>query len=171
MSKKVTVLVPANANVNTPTLIDLDGDTTGGAAAAGEKGEYLATTVATGSAVALTTATAKDVCSLALTPGDWEVSGVVHHKAGASTSVTQLQASISPTQDTAGTQAGGSGIGVEGFVQYNQAAAVPAADISTVIPPVRVSLSANATIHLVAKDTFTVSTMGAYGSLQARRIR
>lgn len=171
MTKKVTTLVPVNSNVNTPTVIDLDGVTDGSSAAAGEKGEYLTSTVASGSAVSCSTGTGKSVTSLALTPGDWEVSGVIHHKCGATTNVTQLRASLSTTADTEGSQAGGSGVGVEGLVVFNQAAAVPAADISTVIPPVRVSLTANTTIQLVAKDTFTVSTMGAYGSLQARRIR
>lgn len=171
MSKKVTVGVPANANVQTPTVIDLDGIVDGSLAAAGEKGEYLSASVATGSAVSLSTGTAKDVVALALTPGDWEVFGVVHHKPAASTSVTALKASISPTVDTAGTQAGGSGIGLEGLVVSNMAAMVPAADVSQQVGPVRVSLTTNTTIHLVAQDTFTVSTMGAYGSLQARRVR
>jgi hypothetical protein len=43
--------------------------------------------------------------------------------------------------------------------------------LSTAVGPVRVSLSATTTIFLVASDTFTVSTMSAYGTIRARRVR
>lgn len=171
MTRKALINVAVNGDVNTPIVVDLDGVVDGNPAPAGQVGEQLATTVTSASAVAVSTGTAKDVASLALTPGEWLVQGLVHHKPAGTTNVTQLRSSISATVDTEGTQAGAGGIGAEGLVVLNQAAAVPAGDVSQVIPPVRVIITANTTLHLVAKDTFTVSTMGVYGSITARRVR
>ena len=147
------------------------GTITNNDATTGNIGEYLSTTVATASAVSLTTATAKDVMTLALTPGDWDVSAMVQHKPAATTSITVLSCSISPTADTMNTQPGGSGIGTDPIVTLGQAAQVNALEVSQSITPVRVSVAAATTLHLVCKDTFTVSTMGAYGTIRARRMR
>lgn len=140
-------------------------------APAGYIGEFITSTVATASAVSLTTNTAADLTTISLTAGDWDVSWVADFKPAATTSVTALKSSISLTLNTMGTQPGGSGIGTEALVVWNQAAAVPASDLSQDGGPVRVSLSATTTIHMVCLATFTVSTMAVYGTLRARRVR
>lgn len=147
------------------------GSQTNDAAATGYVGELVTSTVATAAAVALSTGVSKDVTTISLTPGDWDVSGVVDFKPAATTSVTALKAGVSAALDTLPTQAGGSGIGTDPLDVWNQAANVPAADVSVPFGPARVTLAATTTLHLVASATFTVSTMGAYGTIRARRVR
>lgn len=146
------------------------GVTDGSSASAGDIGELLASTVASGSAVALTTATGKDVTTLALTPGDWDVSAVVDRVLSAATA-TQFACGVSLAANTMPSQAGGSGLGTD-------PAAVQVASFTTVtgnytqaVPPVRVSISANTTLHLVAQDTFSAGTVAAFGTIRARRVR
>jgi hypothetical protein len=153
------------------TLYGITGTTAADSVNAGGVGELLTTTVATASAVALTTATAADVMTVSLTPGDWDVAYQVRHKPAASTSITILSCSLSTTTNTMGTQPGGSGIGTDSVTLLTQAAQVNAGEITQASIPVRVSLAATTTIRVVCNDTFTVSTMGAYGTVRARRVR
>jgi len=147
------------------------GSTTNDSATAGNIGELITATVAAGSAVSLTTATSANVTSISLTAGDWDVSAQVDHLAGGTTSITLCQIGISATTATLPTQAGGSGIGTDPLGILRVPASVPAGTFSTSVGPVRVSLSATTTIFLVVNDTFTVSTMSAYGTIRARRMR
>jgi hypothetical protein len=161
-----------NYGIITPSqTLGITGTTTNNSANAGSVGEFIA-----GSAVSpggsLTTNVVGNVTSIALTAGDWDVSGVADFTTAATTSLTLLQAGISVTSATFLTQTGGSGIGTDPLVIWQQAAAVPAAAVITLeLPPVRVLLSAPATIYFVAKAVFTVSTMGIYGTVRARRMR
>lgn len=147
------------------------GSATNDSAAAGYIGELLTTTVASGSAVSLTTATSANIATLSLTAGDWDCSAQVTHNAAATTSVTLLQIGISATTATLPTQAGGSGIGTDPLAIWRQAAAVPGGALTTNVGPVRVSLSGTTSVFLVANDTFTVSTMTGYGTIRCRRMR
>lgn len=161
----------AGCTITPNTLLGLVGTTTTDSAAAGAWGEFLTTTVATASAVSLTTATAADVMTVSLTPGDWDVSYQIRHKPAASTSVTILSCSLSTTLNTMGTQPGGSGIGTDNVTIMTTAANVLAGEFTQASIPVRVSLAATTTIRVVCNDTFTVSTMTAYGTVRARRVR
>lgn len=141
------------------------GSATNDAASAGQIGEYISSTIATGSSVTLSTGVAANVTSISLTAGDWDVTGVVDFTFGATTSYTNIIGSISQTSATLGGQD-------QGF-DYETSAIVPTAgaDISWVMPTVRISLSGTVTIFLVAQGTFTVSTLKVYGTLRARRMR
>ena len=142
-----------------------------GDAAAGDVGEYKEATVAFAEAVAETTATPVNVCSLALTAGDWEVSGVVNRALTAVTA-TQYAASISPTADTVPAQAGGSGVGADSsIIQDATFGTEVTGNFVSQIHSVRVKLSAAATIHLVAADIFSAGTIDLFGTLRARRVR
>jgi 3-deoxy-D-manno-octulosonate 8-phosphate phosphatase KdsC-like HAD superfamily phosphatase len=134
-------------------------------ASAGEIGEYISSTIAAGAAVALTSDEVADVTSIELTAGDWDVSGVVGFKPAASTSVTYMAASSSLVTATSGGNGAVAGSAC--------AAVVPgaSAELSTVIPVRRVSVAVATTVYLTALATFTVSTLGAYGVLRARRVR
>jgi hypothetical protein len=141
------------------------GETSTGNATAGNIGEYIEASVASGSAVALTTNVAKTVTSITLTAGDWDVTGHVAFTSTGTTSFTIVAGSLSLTTDTSSSTLG----------RWNQtvsAAFVPAGvPISTVMGPSRFSVSGSTTVFLVAFATFTVSTSGAYGLIRARRIR
>jgi hypothetical protein len=144
----------------------MNGTATNDNAAAGEIGEYSEASVASGSAVALTTNVAKTITSITLpSAGDWEVGGHVAFTSTASTSFTIIAGSLSLTTDTSSSTLG----------RWNQtvsAAFVPnGVPVSTVMGPSRFLVSGPTTVYLVAFATFTVSTSGGYGNVWYRRAR
>ena len=153
----------------------IKGTPTNDLALAGDIGEYLEANLLTASALSVTTATPLNITSLVLTPGDWDVDAIVDFVPAATTSVTQWNVSVSNTTATLQSQAPSTSaainIGPFATTTINQAAQVPAAEVTISGATVRVSVSANTTIYLVAQAAFTVSTMTAYGSLRARRVR
>lgn len=145
--------------------IILQGTNTNDSAAAGNVGEYVSASVASASAVTLTTSTPLTVTSISLTAGDWDVSGAVYFTPGATTSFTQFLASISATNNTLDLTAGNYNIfGFTATVNGGQ-------DFSQVTPPVRVSLAGTTTYYIVAQSAFSASTMKAFGNIRARRVR
>jgi hypothetical protein len=126
-------------------------------------GSNLTSSVASGSAVALTTETPANVTSITLTPGTWDISGVVGYLPAASTSITVRQGGANTTSATLGA------LGTKYVV--SSAAAVPTAvGQEHPIPTHRVTVTVNTTLYLVAQATFTVSTLGAYGIISARLV-
>jgi len=139
------------------------GDTTGTAnALAGDIGQYIESNIASGSAVALTTATTASITSISLTAGDWEVWGT---GAFAFTGATAgyLQCGISTSAGTFLT------------TRYNTQV-TPVSAIGTItnsyqIPRNRFQLTGTTTIYLLHYATFTAGSVGAFGVISARRIR
>lgn len=147
------------------------GTTTNDSANAGNIGEQIIASVATGSAVSLSTGTAANVTSISLTQGDWDVSGCIIFKPGATTSITLLGAAISGTTGAVPAVIGQNS-GNDFLVQNASAAFVPGSNDDTLcIPPIRVSLSGTTTTYLVGKATFSISTLAEYGQIRARRMR
>jgi hypothetical protein len=138
--------------------------TSNGNAPAGGLGEYASSLVALGSAIALTTATVSNVTSISLTAGDWDVRGNVNYSEGGVT-VTEIVGGVTSTPATIPTDGSevysGAGVGVIGL----------SAKDSVTLPSKRLSLSGTTTIYLVAKATFSVGTVSAYGSITARRVQ
>jgi len=140
------------------------GSATNDSANAGNIGELISASLASGSAVSLTTATAKTVTSISLTPGDWDVHGVVVSFPAGSTVVTLAAASISTTNNAL------TALGSEG-VNYIAGGTPTSTLYSLPTGTVRISLSATTTVYLVAQLNFSVSTATAYGAISARRVR
>lgn len=134
--------------------------------AAGQIGEFVTKSVAVGSAVSLSTATAKDVLSQALTAGDWEVWGtVVLVGASATAAVTGAQqAGISGTADTLPAT-------VDLIAQTTVVATTSNFTVTLNCPRQRMNVNATTTYHMVVLATFTAGTATAYGTFYARRIR
>ena len=128
-------------------------------------GEAIQSTIAVGSAVSLTTGTSATVTSISLPAGEWYVNGQVDYRSGASTSITILTQGISTTAATLGAQ--------DTFSRNVSAAFVPTAsnDVGLPMRGQLFTLTTTTTIYLVANATFTVSTLSAYGTIEARRIR
>lgn len=143
----------------------LFGTTTNNNAVTGDVGEYITATIATGASISLSTGTTATVTSISLTAGDWDVSGVVDYTFGATTNYTNLVQGISTTAATLGSQ--------DTFTDYETAATVPTAtaDASWNTPLTRISIASTTTVYLVSQATFTISTLKAYGTIRARRIR
>lgn len=142
----------------------IPGTTTNDIAAAGNVGEYLTGTIASGAAVTLATGTPLTVTSVALTAGDWNVWGVVDFIPAALTSITQLIAGCSQTTNTFA--------GQDTFNQSSFAAEVPGANVTAQLTPVRrITAGAPITAFLIAQATFTAAGLTAYGTIFARRAR
>jgi len=146
------------------TLNGMTGVTDGSNSAAGQVGEFVTSQVLIASAVSLTTDTPKNVTSISLTAGDWNVYGFVGFAPAASTSLTHTSGSISQVTNT---------LDVTAQQALTTPAIVPGATLewSNTLPEARISLTATTTIYLVAHAIFTVSTLGAYGTISARRMR
>ena len=144
---------------------DVTGTATNNNAAAGKIGEYIEGVLASGSALSVTSATPLDIISISLTAGDWEVSGAVIFTPDATTSITLWACGPSDTSATFDTDlAKGARIALGATVP-----GIPPTILN--FSPIRFSLAATTTIYLVARAIFTVSTLTAYGTIRARRMR
>ena len=149
----------------------VQGSSTNDNAITGDIGELVSSTIPVASTVSLTSTTAANITSIVLTPGDWDIDALIDFAPAASTSVTQLNVSISLTSATLSSQPGGSGLDPDATTTINSAAYVPAALMAYSAGTVRLLIAATTTVYLVAKATFSVSTMTAYGTIRARRCR
>lgn len=148
--------------INQPNIV---GTTTNDNAATGSVGEYVEATVASGSAVALVTATAKTVASISLTAGDWDVRGVVQYVSGGTTTSTLLDANISLTTNSSGT------LGTTSLARYNSSNTGTNPGYGIQVGPHRISIASTTTVYLTALGNFATSTLSAYGQINARRVR
>lgn len=143
------------------------GTATNDSAPAGYVGEFVSSQVLQGSAVSLSTGVAANVTSISLTAGDWDVRGVIGFIPGATTNITSVAGGVSSTSATNQSIANG---GAQ--QQFGSSGLVPTANSLTLTPLVtRFSLASTTTIFLVANAGFTVSTLGAFGLITARRVR
>ena len=148
--------------ITTPNIV---GTATNDDASAGSVGEFVSASVLQGSAVSLTTGGISNITSISLTAGDWDITGGGGFVSAATTSITRWGCSIETANTTFGSLATNSWIA-------SMAAVVPGASLHNFpLPVLRVSLSGAATYYLNAVALFTVSTLGAYGIIRARRAR
>jgi hypothetical protein len=145
--------------------VAVQGTNTNDSAAAGYVGEYVSSSVAAGSAVSLSSATAKNVTSISLTAGDWDVTAQAYLNLAATTSWTNFQYSISGTSATMDVTPGR-------WINFLGAATAPGTtNLTFGAMHFRISLSGTTTVFLPAQATFTVSTASAWGFIAARRVR
>jgi len=125
------------------------GVTDGSNAQPGDVGEYM---TATGSAVGLVNAVVTNLASLALTPGDWDVSGSVTFNASAGTHSFF-------------------GVGIS-TIDNGSFATYPTGAFTQTMPTTvhRFNVSAGTTVWVVGQAAFT-GTVFATGTINARRMR
>ncbi len=149
-----------------PTTSGIAGTPTNDNASAGIVGEFINSTIATASAVALVSGTPKTITSITLTAGDWDVWGSVFSKPAASTTSNSIGASISLATNTFGALSESEPASlIVGFAS----AAGQVNYMNTGIG--RQSVSGSTTVYLVGYSTFAVSTMAMFGFISARRVR
>jgi hypothetical protein len=134
------------------------GVTDGSNAAAGQVGEYIQ---ATSSGVSSPTGTWINICSIVLTPGDWDVraNGWTNAQTGQSSVYLALSTTSAPT--TSGQTFGGS-VNISG-------SGMSAINLS--IQSTRFNVTTNTTVWLQGLSTFTTGTGTMGGLLSARRVR
>ena len=148
--------------VNTTTQLGgtIQGSTTANPPS-GFLGEQIIATVASGSPVALTDGITSNVTSIALTPGVWDISGVVSFLADAVTG-TAFVASLSATSATNGTV---------GDNRVDSPYPPTASNNMTLtIPSYRVLTSSAINYYLVAFASFSVGTVNVCGRISATRV-
>jgi len=143
------------------------GTVTNNNATAGSVGEYVSSTIASGSAVSLTTVTPANITSISLTAGDWDVWLDANFLGGSSTTVASLQATINTISATLSTTPGN--FTDIGYVSGAIFSIVTTETLKVGI--VRYSLASTTTVYGVAEASFGTSTLAVYGILQARRVR
>lgn len=131
-------------------------------AAAGKIGEFSQSLISTGSATSLTTATAKNVTSISLSAGDWDVEGNINFNLSGATQ-TASSGGISTTSATLPTD----GSEVASGVVCTTTTLVN----GLTLPRKRINVSTTTTVYLVAKATFSAGTEAAWGKINARRVR
>lgn len=147
-----------------PTTGGIVGTTTNDSTAAGKVGEIISSEVLIGAPVSISSNVAKDITTIALTAGQWNVFANIGIVGAAGTTVDTMigcintSTSISPASRRT-------------FVAYQVSYAIGAGDIEAVVPSQPMQLSGNTTIHLVIQSQFNVSTMSAFGYIWAIRAR
>ena len=149
----------ATTNLNLGTF-GIVGVTDGSNAAAGNIGEYLESVV-TG-ITSWVTNTGKNLTSLTLTPGDWDLSGSLGFNTASITGTGTL-AQISTTS-------AGFDTSHEGQVELPTVPTTAGA-VRLTLPTRRILISTNTTIFLVGRIIFSAGTPTAEGYLRARRMR
>ncbi|RXN88024.1 hypothetical protein C7R54_15725 [Achromobacter aloeverae] len=147
--------------LTTPNIV---GSGNGSNAAAGSVGEFLSVSVASGSAVSLTSNTAATIATLSLSPGDWDVWGNIWTAPAGTTAQTLTVAGINIAASLPTAPGNGA------LVQYPFSVAAGAA-IGAPVGTVRINISTATTVYLVCLSQFASGTNGAYGFLGARRRR
>lgn len=138
------------------------GTATNDNANAGSDGEFLETVVTQGAPVAMVTATPKDLATLSLTAGDWDVEGSVQTVPAGATVTASIQAGFNTVLNT---------LPVVERQQINGVVSTASTTVTAAMPRIRFSLSGAATVRLVAQVAFSVSTLSICGFLNARRPR
>jgi hypothetical protein len=156
----------SNGTVSITAAGQIAGTATNDSASAGKVGEYIFSEILSGSGVSLTSATAKDVTTISLTAGDWDVWGNVGFNPAGSTTATLYFGWISTTANTLPGVVPNKGA----MVIQSQSFPAGAAQIMPV-GRTRISVAGTTTISLGVQSTFAVSTMSAYGFIGARRVR
>lgn len=139
------------------------GITNGTAAQAGNVGQTVTSTVLVGAAVPCSNNQAQNITSISIPAGDWMVWGNIWTSPAGGTTTTILEGSISSTS-SANPTAPATGA-------YNRWAGSVVGTQTNISMITNVNVSATTIHYLVGTPTFSGSTLSAYGSLNAKRVR
>jgi hypothetical protein len=144
-------------------LAQLPGTTDGTSALTGNIGEIFQAFVAGASAIPLTSGVSANVASIALGPGDWEVTGIVNLKYTSATQTADGQGGLNVLSATL------PGDRVRGFDNTRHTATTSM--VSMTFPLFNFSSASPQTAYLIAQASFSAGSCGAFGTIQARRVR
>ena len=139
--------------------VNILGASTNSSAPSGYVGEVISSVIVSGSAVSFTTATPRNITSISLTAGDWDVWGNVYF-IGSTTNMTSVFLWISSTSAT-----------VPDPSVYNALNPIANAAVGLNAPALTFQLSGTTTIYLSAEANFATGTATGCGGIYARRRR
>lgn len=148
------------------SVLGIVGTTTNNNATAGSVGEYVSSTVGPGSLIALTSPTAANITSISLTAGDWDVAGIVGFGGISGTSVVAFVGANASESSGGISPSIGIQVLMNGSTQISTVA-----DMTAALPVYRYSFAITTTMFLVARANYTSGSIGAYGTISARRVR
>ncbi len=140
-----------------PTTGGIVGTTTNDSAAAGKVGEVISSVILNASPVTFTNNTLKDLTSITLTAGDWDLYGTIHFKG------TTTQLLVTGFGTTTAT------LPDDSAVTYIAGLAT-ASELGAPVPYQRVSITGNTTYYLVGLVVGT-GTLTGRGAMYGRRAR
>lgn len=159
----VTSGTAVNFNSSTATITHLVGTATNDSATAGTIGEYISSTTAGNVNFPLTTVWG-DILSITLTPGDWDVTGVlVHFPNGGTQTDAEMAVSLTSGNSTTGLALG------DNWVLGLPGTAIT--DETLLVPAWRRSVAVSTPIYLKYEATYTVATPKGQARISARRVR
>jgi hypothetical protein len=150
-----TLLTSAQPTINQPNIV---GTTTNDNAAAGSVGEFISSVISAGSAVSNSNGVARNITSISLTAGDWDVWGNWGFTfSSSSTGCTGWISSTSATLPDASLRSilPSTGAGTQGATA----------------PQLRFSLAGTTTVYLSSLASFASGTASSFGGIYARRRR
>jgi hypothetical protein len=154
-----TLITDAQPTINQPNIV---GTTTNDNAATGSVGEFVSAQVLFAARLNITsTGVARNVTTISLTAGDWDVQGGVYFLGNGSAS-TAYHSWCSLTSATEPDLSLIAQVGISGGNVVNNALTTQ---------PLRVSIAGTTTVYLSCLATFTAGTPQCCGFIRARRIR
>lgn len=114
--------------------------------------------------VALTSGAVANITSAALGAGTYLVWGVADFALSGLTA-SDFGAAISLASATFPTQAGGGGLGPDPLANLPLSVSLLSTTVVLATPPTIITLAAAATVYLVARSTFSLGTLDAFGTL------
>lgn len=127
-------------------------------ASASQLGEFISAALTQGSQTALTNNTVKNIVSILLTAGDWDVHGIVF-----------FQVSVASTQLLAWTSQTSATLSDASITSYLADPGATSLGTSTAL--LRLSLSGTTTVYLSAYASFSSGAVNVSGLIEARRVR
>lgn len=146
--------------------VAIQGTNTNNNASAGYVGEYIEQAVPAGSAVGITSSTPRTVAVITLTPGDWNISANMNITGGSTTTVAYVLAGITTTNNAAA-----SGNDTTAYVYPGSYTPFVTAPIAFPITNRRVSITTNTDFYMTIFTNHAVSTLQAWGTIRAWRVR
>ncbi len=159
------IFTSTSSGINTTTQIG--GLLKGGTAQAptiGFLGEQIRSTVSVSVPIPLTPSVQANVTSISLTPGIWDVTGIVGFIGDAGTNVVQIVSGISPTSATLLGNYG------DDTVTFAIPTGLFGLQNTLTIPALRITISTTTIYYLIAFADFSVNTYSAYGRISATRV-
>lgn len=148
-----------SSTINTPNIV---GVTNASNAAAGSVGQLVTSNIPVGSATSLVANTAKDVTSISLTAGDWDIHGNVSIN-GSAQNISSALCWCNTTSATAPD--------TSMYNVFTAAATTLLNNWGSNTPFLRVNVATTTTVYLSAQANFATGTTTACGSIFARRVR